>query len=86
MAELVYLLCATASLACAALLLRSFRRSGLKLILWTSLCFAGLALNNVLLFVDLVLVPKVDLLVLRDVTALAAVSVLLYGLISSDLG
>ena len=48
MAEAVYLLCAVTSLVCAGLLVRSYRRSRMKLILWTSLCFMGLAINNVL--------------------------------------
>ena len=85
MAEAVYLLCAITSLACASLLLRSYRRSRLQLILWTSLCFAGLALNNILLFADFVIVPEYDLNPWRHVTAVGAVAVLLYGLISSDL-
>jgi hypothetical protein len=84
MAEAVYLLCAVTSLACATLLLRSYRRTRMKLILWTSLCFVGLAANNVLLFIDLGVVPDVDLMVWRSATGLAAVAVLLYGLISTD--
>lgn len=84
MAEAVYLLCAVTGLACAALLLRSYRRNRMQLILWTSLCFVGLAINNVLLVVDLALVPELDLLDWRNATALAAVAILLFGLISSD--
>lgn len=85
MAEAVYLLCAVTSLACAALLLRSYGSSGMKLILWTSLCFVGLAINNVILFVDLAVFPGVDLSLWRNLTALGSVAVLLYGLIASDL-
>lgn len=81
MAALVYILCALTSLLCAGLLLRSYRRSGSRLLFWSSLCFVGLALNNVLLFVDLVLVPTIDLSVLRSSLALASLVVLLYGLI-----
>jgi hypothetical protein len=44
-------------------------------------CFAGLALNNVLLFLDKVVAPDVDLSTFRLSTALVAVSVLLVGLI-----
>lgn len=61
MAEAVYLLCAVTSLVCAGLLVRSYRRSRMKLILWTSLCFMGLAVNNVLLFVDLAIIPKTSI-------------------------
>lgn len=85
MAETVYALCAATSLACAILLLRSYRRSRMKLILWTSLCFVGMAVNNVLLFVDLAVAPEIDLSLWRNATALASVSLLLYGLIGSDL-
>jgi hypothetical protein len=51
------------------------------LLFWSSLCFVGLAVNNVLLFVDLVVVPQVDLLAARNVVALVALVVMLFGLI-----
>jgi Family of unknown function (DUF5985) len=81
MAELVYLLCALASIGCAALLWRAYRRTGARICLWSSFCFVGLAVNNVLLFVDLVLAPTVDLSLLRSAAALLAMLVLLWGLI-----
>jgi drug/metabolite transporter (DMT)-like permease len=86
MAETVYLLCALASLACAGLLLRSYRNSRMPLILWTSLCFVGFAVNNILLFVDLAVLPEaVDLRMWRNLIGLLGVSVLLYGMIRSEL-
>lgn len=81
MATLIYALCAVTSVACAVLLLRGFRASGARLLLWAGLCFAGLALNNVLLFVDLGLVPEVDLSVWRSLPTLAGLALLTYGLI-----
>ena len=82
MAELVYLLCALTSALCAALLLRSYFHSRTRLLVWSSLAFVGLALNNALLFVDLVLLPtSIDLSLLRNAVALAALSVLVFGLI-----
>lgn len=81
MAETIYLLCAATSLAAAALLFRMWRVRGTRLLLWSCLCFAGLALNNVLLFVDLVVVPDVDLMLLRTATAFASVLLLLFGLV-----
>jgi hypothetical protein len=81
MAEAVYILCAITSLACAWLLWRRYHASRTGLLLWSSLCFFGLALNNCLLLVDLVLVPDVDLALLRHLTALSALSVFVYGLI-----
>jgi hydrogenase/urease accessory protein HupE len=84
MGEAVYLLCALTSLGCAFLLVRSYWQSRTKLLLWSSVCFVGLAINNALLFIDLVAVPSVDLSFLRATTGLAAVIALLVGLIWSD--
>jgi hypothetical protein len=80
-AEAVYLLCALTSVACAALLLRGYLASRTRLLFWSSLCFAGLAVNNVILFVDKVVVPDVDLALFRNGAALASLVVLLFGLI-----
>ena len=85
MAEAVYLLCALTSILCAALLARSYRRQRSRLLMWSTLCFAGLAVNNILLFVDLVLTAKeVDLSVVRSGTALVSVLLLLIGLVWED--
>ena len=84
MAPVVYVLCALASIACAWLLVQSYRRTRLRLALLTCLCFAGLALNNVLLFVDLVMVPDVDLSVLRSAVAIVAMLLLVSGLVLED--
>lgn len=81
MASVVYALCALTSLACAVLLLRAYRASPAPLLLWSGLGFIGFTVNNVLLFVDLVLVPSIDLSIYRDISAAAAVMVLLFGLI-----
>jgi hypothetical protein len=81
MAEAVYILCALTSIACAVLLLLGYRRSGMRLLLWSGLCFAALAVSNLVLFVDLVMVPGMDLSVWRSSIALVGVATLLYGLI-----
>jgi len=81
MAEFVYALCAVASVLCAWLLFRGYRRQRTRLLFWSALCFSGLALNNAVLLLDLVFVPAVDLSLLRTFTAFAAVAVMLYGLI-----
>lgn len=80
-ANLVYVLCAATALSCAVLLLRGYRRSGTRLLFWSAVCFIGLALNNVLLIVDVRFVPAVDLSTWRMVPALAGAMLLLYGLI-----
>ena len=77
----VYLLCAATALACAVLLLRGARRSRARLLMWSGLCFLALAVENVVLFVDVVCVPEVDLSNLRLAVALAGMALLLYGLI-----
>ena len=81
MGPLIYTLCAFAAATCAFLLLQSYRRGGYRLLLWSGLCFVGLTLNNLILVADKVLVPHVDLSLWRTSVALAAMTVLLYGLI-----
>lgn len=80
-AEIVYVLCAATSFLCAALLLRAYGGSRVRLLLWSGVCFLLLAANNVLLFVDKVVVTGTDLALARALTALAAIAALLYGLI-----
>jgi hypothetical protein len=80
-AAAVYLLCTLTSALCAVLLLREYRRTSARLLLWSSLSFIGWAVNNALVFTDLVVAPGIDLSVVRVVVALIAVSLLLYGLI-----
>ncbi|WP_207458230.1 DUF5985 family protein [Azospirillum sp. SYSU D00513] len=78
----VYLLCFASSFLCMALLARSYFRSRSRLLLWSMLCFIGLSINNLLLFVDVVLLPTtVDLLPLRHLSALGGLGILLYGFI-----
>lgn len=77
----VYLLCFAASVGCALLLVRSYLRTRTRLLMWSAACFLLLAVNNSLVVVDLLLLPSVDLLPLRRLSSLAAVSVLLYGFI-----
>jgi hypothetical protein len=79
---IVYLLCFVTSSACAFLLGRSYGKTGARLLLWSALCFFLLAINNLLLVVDLVFLPiEVDLRFARLVTALIAVCVLLFGFV-----
>ena len=81
MAEAVYILCALTSVACAVLLLRGYSRSRLRLLLWSGLCFAALAVSNMVLFVDLVIFQGVDMSLWRSSIALVGIATLLYGLI-----
>lgn len=81
MGSVVYSLCAMASVTCAVLLLSAYQRQPTRLALWSGLCFVGLALNNLLLFTDLVVRPDVDLSLYRNVTAAGSVTLLLAALI-----
>ena len=81
MAEAVYVLCALTSIVCAVMLVMAYRGSRSRLLLWSSLCFVGLAVNNVLLLVDLVFVPSMDLSLWRTGFAAGGLSVLVFGLI-----
>jgi hypothetical protein len=81
MAEIVYILCALTSMFCAFLLFRSYRAGKTRLLMWSTLCFVGLAINNVLLVIDLVIVPDHDFSLVRSGTALAAMLLLLIGLV-----
>lgn len=81
MAEAVYILCALTSAACAALLARGYARSKVRLLLWSSLCFAALAVNNGLVFLDNVLMPNHDLSLARAVAACVGLALLLHGLV-----
>ena len=77
----VYLLCLLTSVGCAALLVRSWRRTRTPLLLWSALGFVLLAMNNLMLVLDLMVLPDVNLMPLRYATSLGAVAVLLYGFI-----
>jgi hypothetical protein len=80
-ATLAYLLCAATSTGCALLLLRGYLRTRSRLLMWSTLCFVGLALDNSLLFADRVLFPDDILFPLRRLLSLLGVGVLLVGLI-----
>ena len=81
MATTAYLCGGFVMLACAILLLRGYRRVRQNLLLWSGLCFLGLSLSNFFIFLDLVIVPEVDLYPLRLGTAAGAMLLLLCGLI-----
>lgn len=81
MAAAVYILGVLVTLSCAVLLLRAYVKVRKRLLLWSGLCFLGLALSNLLLFLDLVVFLNIDLYRWRLLTAAAAMFVLLYGLI-----
>lgn len=80
-AELLYIACALTSGGCAWLLARGYRASGTRLLFWAALCFLGLTIDNIVLYIDLVLTPHIDLFYYRTVPAAAGLIVLIFGLI-----
>jgi hypothetical protein len=82
----VYLLCFLTSAACAVMLARSYRRTGLRLLMWSALCFLFLALNNFAVILDLLVLRELDFRVIRHGFSLAAICVLLFGFIWDEDG
>ncbi len=79
--KLVYFLCLATACLCAALLLRAYLRTRARLLLWTAVSFVFLACNNLFLVADMVIFPEIYLTPMRQATALAAISVLIYAFV-----
>ena len=78
---ILYLLAIVTSLACTVLLFRAYAQRRLRLLLWSSLCFVGLSISNVFLFLDLIIFPTIELRPARLIAALVGLLFLLYGFI-----
>ena len=76
---MLYLVAVLTCLVCTVMLIRGYRASGVRLLLWSALCFVFLTLNNLLLFFDLPVFTEVDLRPYRLVAALVGLAFLLYG-------
>lgn len=81
MTGIVYLLCAATCLLCAFMLIRGYKQTGVRLLLWSGLCFAGLMIDNIILYVDVVVVPDMNLAIWRKIPGFVATVVLIIGLI-----
>lgn len=77
----LYLLAIFTCLACTVLLFRHYLHHRVRLLLWSALCFVGLSINNIFLFIDLVMFPAIDLRPIRLFAALIGLSFLLYAFI-----
>lgn len=77
----VYVLCFATSAMCAVLLARSYVRTTTRLLFWSALCFLFLAGNNLLVILDILIFPRIDLQLWRPAFALAGIGVLLFGFI-----
>ncbi len=78
---IVYSLCFLTSSACAFLLARSYARTRARLLLWSSLCFLFLALNNLTVILDLILLREMSFQLLRVVFSAIGAALLLFGLV-----
>ncbi|HEX8711885.1 MAG TPA: DUF5985 family protein [Terracidiphilus sp.] len=76
-----YILCTVVCLLCAVLLLRGYVRGKHRLLLWSGLCFSGLTLANFIMFLDLVVLPDVNLYLVREITTAFSMLILLFGMI-----
>jgi 4-hydroxybenzoate polyprenyltransferase len=82
MADIAYILCTLTSILCAGLLLRGYKQSHSRLLFWCGLCFVGLALNNILLLIDMKTPSDVmDLSHVRSLPAVVGLLVMIFGLI-----
>jgi hypothetical protein len=84
MGALVYLLCAVTAFTCFVLLWRGWRANRAALLFWSALCFAGLTASNVLLVVDKLVLPEIDLTPVRSAITLASLVLLIIGLVWGD--
>lgn len=85
MIEAIYILCALTSVGCAILLARHYFRFKGRLLLFSSIFFSIQSIANLLLVVDLLLVPYINLSFARSITAFVGVAVLIYGLITETM-
>lgn len=81
MEKLVNLFCALTYIGCAVLLLKNYFQSRAKLAFWGCVFFVCYALNNIVLFIDLDLLPSVDLSPYRDALSLIGLVAMIFGLI-----
>ena len=81
MSGIVYVLCAATSFLCCGLLWRGYLRTGVRLLMWSSLCFVGLALDNLGLYVDVLVVPDLDISLIRRIPAVIGLMLLIFGLV-----
>jgi Family of unknown function (DUF5985) len=77
----LYVIAVLSSGVCAVLLLRGYFQRRVRLLMWSGICFVGLTVNNIALFLDLVVFPAIDLRLMRLVPALIGMTFLLYGFI-----
>ena len=79
--SVVYVLSVLVGAACAVLLFKAHRRSPSGLLLSAAICFAGLALNDLGLIVDVFVLPDVSIVAIRSLPAVIGLAVLVRALV-----
>lgn len=77
----IYILGSVVVCLCAVMLIRAYMRARRRLLLWSGLCFVGLTISNLLVFIDLVMIPDINLYPIRLWTAAIATLLLVFGLV-----
>lgn len=78
---LVYSLCFATSGLCAFLLGRSFRQTRSRMLFWSAICFALLAVVNGIVVFDMLIFPEIEFRSWRLTLTVVAIAVLLFGFI-----
>jgi hypothetical protein len=78
---LVYLLCFLTAALCAVLLVRRHLAAPTPVLLWSAACFVFLAVSNLLVVIDRMVLLEISLRTPRLALTLIAVALLLYGFI-----
>lgn len=81
MSGIVFLLCMITSLMSGLLLWRAAHGPSRRLLTWSAVFFFGMAVNNAILFADIVVGPQLDLTLAANVVAVVSIFSLLYALI-----
>ena len=84
MAAVAYVLCSATAFLCTCLLFRAYAANGERLLFWSGICFSMLTLSNLVLVLDRLVYPDVDLSFWRQLPGLAGMAVLLFALIWHD--
>jgi Family of unknown function (DUF5985) len=83
-ASAVYLLSVLVGAVCCFLLARQHRRNPSRLLMAAAVCFAGLALNDIGLIVDVFVLPDVSLVAVRSLPALIGLGLLVHALVKES--
>jgi peptidoglycan/LPS O-acetylase OafA/YrhL len=75
---LLYVLCFAVSATCAFMLLRAWRTSRVRLLLWSGIGFTGIAINNLILVIDSQIAA--DFSSWRSAPTLVGLVILIWGL------